>query len=120
MSRAVLSRYVTVLFSLDCQAVTTGTVKPAVSASASLKRMRGRRAHARHTESGTLGVNIGRRRSWKVFTPNRVYANFSAMYRFTPFTLDHAPISEATPTHTPSRAKPLLRFSARIVWRARR
>src|SRR2546430_12472983 len=75
MSRACLSRYETVLFSLDCQAVTTGTVKPSLNASASLKRMRGRRAHARHTESGTFGVNIGRRRSWKVFTPKSVWAN---------------------------------------------
>jgi len=100
--------------------VITGTVKAAFSASASLKRMRGRRAHARHTESGTLGVNIGRRRSWKVFTPNSVWANFSVMYRFTPFTIDHAPMSEATPMNTPSREKPLFSFWVRIVWRARR
>src|SRR5437879_11874523 len=101
MSRAVLSRYVTVLFSLDCQAVITDTVKPAFSASASLKRMRGRRAHARHTESGTLGVNIGRRRSWNVFTPNSVCADFSVMWRLTAFTIDHAPMSQATPMNQP-------------------
>jgi hypothetical protein len=68
-----------VTLSLDCHAVTTGTVSPAATASASLKRMRGRRAQARQTESGTLGVNIGRRRSWKVFTPYSVCANFSVM-----------------------------------------
>jgi len=47
----------------------TGMVSPSLIASASLKRIRGRRAQARHTESGTFGVNIGRRRSWNVFTP---------------------------------------------------
>ena len=93
----------------------TGTVSPSLIASASLKRMRGRRAHARHTESGTLGVNIGRRRSWNVFTPYNVCANFSVMYRFTPFAMDQAAIKDATPTNTPSSEKPLLSFWARSV-----
>jgi len=47
-------------------------VNAAVTASASLNLMRGRRRHARHTESGTLAANIGRRRSWNVFTPYSV------------------------------------------------
>ena len=36
-------------------------------------------AQARQTESGTLGVNMGRRRSWNVFTPYSVWANRSVM-----------------------------------------
>jgi len=43
--------------------VTTGIVSAAFTASASLNLMRGRRRHARHTESGTFAANIGRRRS---------------------------------------------------------
>src|ERR1700741_301049 len=115
MSRASLLPKDTGTWSLDCQAVTTGTVSPSLTASAPLKRMRGRRAHARQTESGTLGVNIGRRRSWNVFTPYSVCANFSVMYRFTPFEIEHDAIKDDTATKTPSSEKMLLSFCARIV-----
>src|SRR5882757_4242081 len=115
MSRASLFPNETVTWSLDCHAVTTGTVRPALIASASLNRIRGRRAHARQTESGTLGVNIGRRRSWNVFTPYSVCANFSVMYRFTPFEIEHEAINDDTATKTPSSEKMLLSFCARIV-----
>ena len=52
---------------------------PFVTASASSNVIRGRRAHERQVESDTLGVKLGWRRTWKVFTPTSVPANFSVM-----------------------------------------
>src|SRR5690349_17029307 len=107
MSRASLLPKVTDTLSLDCHAVMTGTVSASVIAFASLNRMRGRRRHDRQTESGTFAVNTGRCRSWNVFTPKIVCANFSVIYRLTPLAIEHEPMSEVTPTKTPSRENPL-------------
>src|SRR5690242_17873835 len=106
--------------SSDHHAVSTGRLIAAVTALASSKVMRGRRAHARHVESVTLGVKLGRLRRWNVFTPTRVPANLSVMYEFTPFTIDHAPIRNETPMNTPMSAKPLFSFCTRSCMKARR
>ncbi len=78
-SSIFLPRASTVERSTDSQAVITGTVMPSDTAWASLKEMRGRRAQDRHVESLMLGVKLGRRRRWNVFTPTSVPANLSVM-----------------------------------------
>src|SRR2546422_7987012 len=69
MSLATLPLYSTLPRSSEYHAVTTGTRRPWVTASASANLMRGRRRHARQTESSTLKFTLGRRRRWNVFTP---------------------------------------------------
>ena len=79
MSLATLPLYSTLPRSSEYHAVTTGTRRPWVTASASANLMRGRRRHARQTESSTLKFTLGRRRRWNVFTPTSVPANLSVM-----------------------------------------
>ena len=112
MSLATLPLYSTGPRSSEYQAVITGTVSPSATASASSNLMRGRRRHARQVESSTSKLTFGARRRWNVFTPTSVPANFSVMYVFMPFTIDHAPIRNVTPMNTPMSANPLFSFCA--------
>ena len=119
-SSIFLPRASTVERSVDSHAVMTGTVMPSATAPASLKVIRGRRAHARQVESLMFGVKLGRRRRWNVFTPTSVPANLSVMYRLMPLTIDQAMMRNVTPMKTPMSEKPLLSFCARTCCSASR